>query len=137
MKYDCNNENNYHSIRAWVSNNYLDIIYNYDKNILSLDYYICDDNIKIEYLCINNDFYSDKFNENVFLTKKEYMIVKNAVFNYIENIAIYNNKYKLIIDIHNNLDRYNAELKDLGFINTYRKCYNNFFWYEAEKILKK
>lgn len=122
-----------------ISINYYVIKASYIKNnsfIFSLNYYIKDNNIKIDYLNINNDYYSNKFNENKILTNNEYKLLKEAIFNYIETIAYKNDNQKLIIDIHNNLERYNYELKEIGFINTNRRCFDNHFWIEAEKILK-
>jgi hypothetical protein len=110
--------------------------YKYNNIILQADYSMNDNDIKIEYLNINNDYYSNKFNELKILTNDECFLLKNAIFNYIEHDAYKNSKNKIIIDIHSNLERYNNELKDLGFINTNRKCLDNSFWYEAEKILK-
>lgn len=120
------NETNYYSIKATYINN----------TIFSLNFDIKDDKIRIEYLNINNDYYSNKFNEKIFLTIDEYKLLKEAIFNYIEKIAYKNNKRRIIIDIHNNLERYNYELKDIGFIITNRRCIDNTFWIETEKILK-
>ena len=120
------NEFNYYSIKATYINN----------TIFSLNFDIKDDKIKIEYLNINNDYYSNKFNEKIFLTINEYKLLKEAIFNYIEKIAYKNNKRRIIIYIHNNLERYNYELLDIGFIITNRRCFDNPFWIEAEKILK-
>ncbi len=80
--------------------------------------------------------YTNKFNERIILTDYEYISLKEAIFNYIEMTAYKNGKTKLIIDIHNNMERYEYELKDIGFIKTDRRCLDNSFWYEAEKILK-
>ena len=54
---------------------------------------------------------------------------------YIENVAKSNNINKITIDIHSNLERYNCELKDEGFIVTNNRCYDNPFWFIAEKII--
>ena len=120
------NKNTYYTVEA----------YKYTNVILNANYNINRDNIKIEYLYINNDYYANKFNEKLILTDYEYISLKEAIFNYIEMTAYKNGKTKLIIDIHNNMERYEYELKDIGFIKTDRRCLDNSFWYEAEKILK-
>ena len=82
-------------------------------------------------------YYCNKFNKHHILSNDEYMILKYACINYIENEAVKNGIYKIVIDIHRNMERYNYELKDIGFVITDRRCIDNLFWYEAEKILKK
>jgi hypothetical protein len=86
---------------------------------------------------IDNDYYSNKFNKHNILSNDEYMTLKYACINYIENEAIKNGIDKIIIDIHRNMERYNYELKDIGFVITDRRCIHNLFWYEAEKMIKK
>ena len=52
----------------------------------------------------------------------------------MENLGKNKNIKKIIIDVHNNLERYNYELKDLGFIinnNIVNKI--NPYWIQAEK----
>jgi len=117
----------------------LNLIQAYKRNdmILYATIVLNDDNIKIEYLNINNDYYSKKFNEIKILTDDEYKLLKDAIFDYIETSAYLNDKSKIIIDIHNNLERFNYELKELGFINTKRRCIDNSYWLEAEKNIKK
>ena len=44
---------------------------------------------------------------------------------------------KITIDIHSNLNRYNYELKNEGFVITNKRCYSNPFWIEAEKNVYK
>ena len=121
-----------------ISNNNFNYKVNAYKNkneILSANYKICRDNIKIDYLYINNDYYGKKFSSLIILNDEEYKLLKIAFFNYIETIAYKNGKRIIIIDIHKNMERYEYELKEVGFINTDRISYNHF-WYEAEKILK-
>lgn len=120
-----NNNDKYKTIKAYKN----------DNLILSLNYYFTNDNIKIEYLNINNDYYTNKFNKKKILTDDEFILLKNALFDYIENEAYNNNKTKIIIDIHNNLERYYYELEVLGFIKTERRCIDNYFWFEAEKMI--
>ena len=79
---------------------------------------------------INNDYYDN-------LSDNEVSILKKTLFNYIEDFAISKNKTKIIIDIHQNMKRFNYELKDEGFINSNNRCIDNYYWYEAVKEIKK
>jgi len=130
-----NKDMDYNSIKAWKYN-YISDIYNDNNIIFQLEYEITDNSIKINYLMIDNDYYCNKFNKHHILSNDEYMILKYACINYIENEAVKNGIDKIVIDIHRNMERYNYELKDIGFVITDRRCIHNLFWYEAEKILK-
>ena len=119
--------------------------------------------IKIDYLDINNDFYNKKYNyyyisdynnyisyynkkynkkynyyykSNSLLTNDEVKMVRISLIKFVENWGIKKNIKKIIIDIHSNLERYNEELKDLGFNITENKCLLNPYWFIAEKQLK-
>lgn len=86
---------------------------------------------------INNDFY-DKKNKikKILLLDEETNLIRISLLKFIENWAIKENIHKIIIDIHNNLERFNYELLNMGFIpNFSKKCKLNPFWIEAEKIL--
>lgn len=131
-----NNNNNYISLKAWKYNNCINT-YTDKNNILQLECKLYDNYLKINYLYINNDYYSNYLNEPKILSNDEYISLKNAFICYIEKLALDNEKEKIIIDVHHNMKRYNHELKDMGFIITNRKCLDNSFWYEAEKTLKK
>jgi hypothetical protein len=131
-----NKDMDYNSIKAWKYN-YISDIYNENNIIFHLEYKLTDNSIKINYLMIDNDYYSNKFNKHNILSYDEYMTLKYACINYIENEAIKNGIDKIIIDIHRNMERYNYELKDIGFVITDRRCIHNLFWYEAEKMIKK
>lgn len=141
------NSDNIYSLKAWKSKcfyNHIMEAYNYNKNyIMCCDFIINKkkDNIKIDYLAVNNDYY-DKIHNlktkdaiNINLNDNDELILRKNVINYIENIARDEKISRIIIDIHNNLHRYNAELKNEGFINTFRYCNDNPHWFEAEKIL--
>ena len=140
----------YHNIKCWKSNCVLNYhIEDEDDNnrIFKLDFTINNDNndnndsfIKIDYLDINNDFYNRKYNYyyklNSLLTNDEVKLVRMSLIKFVENWAIKKNIKKIIMDIHSNLERYNEELKDLGFIITENKCLLNPYWIIAEKQLK-
>lgn len=139
IKTDISANKKHYSLRCWLSMclfNFYTESKNNDNSIFSVDYIENDENIKIEYLEINNDFYDKEYNYNKkILSDSEVLILKKAVFDYIENVAISENKNKLIIDIHNNMKRYDKELKEEGFINTNKRCIDNPFWYEAVKTI--
>jgi len=138
QSFPCNdNDNNKYTLIISNKNTYYTIeAYKYKDTILNANYNINRDNIKIEYLYINNDYYANKYNKRIIITNDEYKSLHEAIFNYIEMTAYKNGKTKVIIDIHNNMERYEYELRDIGFIKTDRRCLDNSFWYEAEKILK-
>ena len=123
MKLTNDIDNNFFSLKSCKGKN----------NFLQLEYKLNEDNLKINYLEINNDYYSKLFNQPTILTNDEYIMIKKAIINYIELIAINNGKTKIVIDIHHNLNRYNHDLKEMGFIITNRNCFDNSFWFEAEK----
>ena len=130
----------YHNIKCWKSKCILNYRIEDDDNsnhIFKLNFSINDNNdnndsfIKIDYLDINNVFYSKR---KKILTNDKVKLVR--IIKFIENWAIKKNINKIIIDIHNNLDRYDEELKNIGFIITKNKCLLNHHWFIAEKQLK-
>ena len=143
--YNIRNLIEYHNIRCWKSNCIFNLyIENPDNDniIFSLDFSINKDDInntfiKIDYMNINNDFY-DKKNKikKILLLDEETNLIRISLLKFIENWAIKENIHKIIIDIHSNLERFNYELLNMGFIpNFSKKCRLNPFWIEAEKRL--
>ena len=105
-----------------------------DNLIACLDYTINNDHIKIEYLSISDDF-DINYRKNIILNDNDAIELKNSLILYIENIAKINNLNKIIIDVHNNLKYYNKYFKDNNFIITDKRCNDNPFWIETEKII--
>ena len=143
--YNIRNLIEYHNIRCWKSNCIFNLYLENPDNdniIFSLDFSINKDDInntfiKIDYMNINNDFYDkkDKISKKILLDD-ETNLIRISLLKFIENWAIKENIHKIIIDIHSNLERYNYELLNLGFIpNFSKKCKLNTFWIEAEKKL--
>jgi hypothetical protein len=135
-----NNKNDY-NILCWKSKCLYNMYFNdfsYENKIFSLDFKIKNNFIKIKHLSINNDFY-DKYHNynynNIRLSEDETLMIKKFIFNdYIISYANNKNINKIIIDINSNLERYNYELKDEGFIPNYdNKCNKNPYWIQAEK----
>ena len=129
--------NNYINIHSWKSKclytMYFDD-YSNDNKIFTLDLKINKDIIKIKHLSINNDYYEKTLGIQNYLTDEETQQIKTFIFDYIMNYSKENNIKKIIIDIHSNLERYNLELKDEGFIPNYKiKWYSNPYWIQAEK----
>ena len=137
LKQDITSDLKNYSFKCWLSTS-THKSYNNNYSIFSLDLIINDDNIKIEHLSINNDYYDNEYNSNIKnLSKNEVLMLKKVIFDYIEDLAISKNKTKIIIDIHNNMKRFDNELKDEGFINSFNRCIDNPFWFEAVKEIKK
>jgi len=138
LKKEILSDNKIYSFNSWfgtfIYGFYVNIKDTY-KYIFNLDLIENDDNIKIEYLSINNDYHSK--NKNNLLSDYEFLSLKRSIFNYIEDFAISKNKTKIIIDIHQNMKRFNYELKDEGFINSNNRCIDNYYWFEAVKKIKK
>jgi hypothetical protein len=139
----------YHNLRCWNSRCFLNYqLENFNENnmIFSLDFFINKEDInntfiKIDYLYVNNDFYTIKYNEflkktNIILKDTETKLIIKSLIYYIENIAKKENINKIIIDVHNDLERYNYELIGLGFnLNNDIICKLNPYWIQAEKII--
>ena len=140
----------YHNIKCWKSKCILNyhIEDDYDNNrIFKLDFSINNDDtnknnsfIKIDYIDINNDFYNRKYyyysKTKKLLNNDEVKMIRMSLIKFIENWALKKNINKIIMDIHSNLERYNEEFKDLGFIITENKCLLNHYWVVIEKQLK-
>jgi hypothetical protein len=100
--------------------------------IIAIDYRIEPDRIKIEYLNIN-DSGCVKGIENInYLNETNVYKITRSILMFIENIAIKNNKNKIVIDVHNSLGIYNKYYNKF-FKVTSRKCLDNPYWLEAEK----
>lgn len=135
-----NDKENYNILRIWKTNVFLSFYLEDMKmtNIIGcLDYRINNDNIKIEYLSVRDNFDSILYNNDnyLILNDDEAIELKNALIKYIENIARKNNISKIIIDVHKKLKYYNFYYKDSGFILTERQCNDNPFWIESEKLI--
>jgi len=139
----------YHNLKCWNSICFFDYhMENFNDNnmIFSLDFSINKEEInetfiKINYLYVNNDYYDIKYNEYFNLEKRTKLLIESetkliikSLFSFIENIAKKENINKIIIDIHSNLERYEYELKELGFIINDKNTENSF-WIQAEKII--
>jgi hypothetical protein len=135
--------NNNINIHSWKSKclytMYFDD-YSNDNKIFTLDLKINKDIIKIKHLSINNDYYEKTLNDYRHndnqkylnkLTDEETRQIKTFIFDYIKSYS-----KNITINIHSNLERYNHELKDEGFIPNYeKKCYSNPYWIKAEKFI--
>ena len=105
--------------------------------VMAIDYKINKDEVKIEYFNINHrkdDVENCKNIKNDVLTENEIYELLNSTIIFIENIAKENNKNKIIIDVHNDLEIYNKYYKDF-FQLTNRKTSDIPFWLEVERII--
>ena len=140
QKYKLNENklNELNVIRVWRSNyifGYRLDDMDYDNLIGGIDYRVNKDNIKIEYLSINDKEYATLMNHNKYLSDDETTDVRQSFIKYTENIAKENNISKIVKDVHGNLRLYNKEFLPEGFINTNRRCSDNPFWVESEKTI--
>jgi len=133
-----------YSIRIWKSNSILDVWYDRltSRNfIAALDYELFDDYVKIDYLKPNDAENSNNLSYGCIsnyehLTDYDAKEVVNSMIKYVENIARQNNKNKIVLDVHGNLRIFNKYYAENGFIVTDRKCCDNPFWKETEKMVK-
>jgi hypothetical protein len=94
-----------------------------------------DNNIKAPAVIVIGEVVKQNPNFESLLKNDETKLILKSLINFIENFAKKNNINKIVIDIHNNLERFNYELKNLGFIITEKISLINPFWLEAEKII--
>jgi hypothetical protein len=101
--------------------------------VAAIDYTINDDNIKIEYLNINDG--EDYPNKLCKLDSVEASILTSALIDFMKIKAKEENKQKLIIDVHRSLRIYEKYYRELGFIITDRKARYNSHWIESELVI--
>ena len=110
-------------IRIWKTKALFDYFYDDFQNtqnfIASIDYLLTNNNIKIQYLNINEDY--------------KYNFIEKSLISFIKKIGKENNKKKVIVNIHNKL--FNKYYIDEGFIITERQCSENPYLVECEFIL--
>jgi len=104
--------NPYSFLRVWKPDNFFDDL-NSNNLIAAIDYQTKDDFAKIEYLNVKNN--------NVVLSRILVDFVKNN-----------SNKNKIILDIHQSLNRYEYA-KNLGFLLNNKTCSDNPYWKETER----
>ena len=126
---------NMNIIRIWKTKSLFDYWYddfnNCGRNFIgSFDYTIYDTYIKIDYLCINNSETKNMYDNPLDKYDTEDLI--KSLINFIKIIAKKENKNKIIIDVHSNLEHYNKYYSQFGFTATVRKCSDNPYWIEAE-----
>ena len=121
-----------HSIRIWKSNTLFNSWYN-DNNdssfVAAFDYQIRTNDIKIEYLSVNDDECHYK-NKPIDLNSAR--ILHKELLNYLKKVAKEENKQRIIVDVHENLRIYNKYYKNAGFEITGRNAKDNPFWKEIE-----
>ena len=128
-----------HSIRIWKTKSLFDYWFNdfhhSGRNfIASLDYIIHDQHIKIEYLSVNNGKHINLYNQ--ILDTNEIDDILESLIKFVKNVATKENKTKIILDVHENLQLYNKYYYYEGFEITGRKSVDNPFWIETELNLR-
>jgi hypothetical protein len=140
-------DKNFHNLKCYKSfciYKYFKEPYKEENLIFSLDFTMIKENqdmiIHIDNLYVNNDYYDVVYN-NIFIFKRKIILKENqtkyvieSLMKFVENIANKEKINKIIIDIYSNLERYEYELKELGFIIKHRV---NSYWIQAEKIILK
>ena len=125
-------------VRIWKTKSFMDWLYddfNTEHFMGALDYTICDDKVKIEYMNVND-------RENVLYEKLKYKMADNdamalnaAMIEFVKKIATEHKKPKLVVDVHNNLRIFNKYYSGNGFEITNQKAVDNPYWLEAEMYL--
>jgi hypothetical protein len=122
-------------IRIWNVNSISKYLYEesaINNFIIAFDYKIEQDRIKIEYLNMNDNKYSNtKYNSN-YLTDNDVYELTSSIVIFIEKIARENNKNRIVIDVHKDLKTYNKYYKDF-FQVTSRISLDHPRWIEIEK----
>ena len=112
-------------------NFYIYNYYNKIKHIIGLvEYSIDKDSIKINYMFTNNKL-SILYYDHI-LDMDESLELNSALHTYIKKIAKQENKKKIIIDIHHNLQIYNMYYKNNGYLATNHRYSDNPNWIEIE-----
>lgn len=127
--------NNLNLVKIWnitSISNYMHQNSNIDNFIMAIDYIINKDNIRIEFLNINDKQHSNVHRTINFLSEHNAFELTKSMIIFIENIAKKNNINKIIFDVHCNLNMYNKYYK--GFFQL-TNCNNldNLFQLEAER----
>lgn len=103
---------------------------NLNNYVAVLDYSVNPDNIKIEYINVDN---CDNNNYNDFyFDEKEAFEMKKSLIVYVKNLAKEENKNKIIVDVHHNLNTYNSLYLKEGFSITTRNSTRSPQWIEIE-----
>jgi len=128
-----------HSIRIWKTKSlfdyWFDDFHHSGRNfIASLDFIIHEQHIKIIYLSVNNGKHVNLYNRILSIDEIDDII--ESLINFVKIVATKENKTKIILDVHENLQLYNKYYYE-GFEKTDRKSVNNLFWIETELNLSK
>ena len=129
-----------HTIRIWKTKSlfdyWFDDFHHSGRNfIASLDYIIYEQHIKIVYLSVNNGKLVNLYNR--ILDTNEIDDIMESLINFVKIVATKENKTKIILDVHENLQLYNKYYYYEGFEKTGRKSIDNPFWIETEFNLPK
>ena len=130
-------ENPYHSIRIWKTNTLCNFWYNDQHSssfVAALDYQIRPNDLRIEYLNVNDDecCYKEKP-----ITQHQARMLHSYLLDYVKDTAKKENKSKVIVDVHQNFRIFNKDYLKEGFKTTGRRCKDNPYWQEIELDLVK
>lgn len=128
--------NDLNIVRVWKTKSLLDVWYddfNSEHFLGAIDYNICNDKIKIEYMNIND--YNSCLNQKFKLNDIEAMELNSALIEFVKTVAAENKKPKIVVDVHNNLRIFNKYYNYKGFEITNRKSIDTPLWLEADMRL--
>jgi len=83
---------------------------------------------------VNNGKHVNLYNRILSIDEIDDII--ESLINFVKIVATKENKTKIILDVHENLQLYNKYYYE-GFEKTDRKSVNNLFWIETELNLSK
>ena len=124
-----------HSIRIWKTKSlfdyWFDDFHHSGRNFIgSLDYIIHEYHIKIVYLSVNNGRHINLYNR--LLDEYEVEEIIESLIHFVKIIATKENKTKILLDVHENLQLYDNYYFYEGFEKTNHRCVDNPYWIETE-----
>jgi hypothetical protein len=120
-------------LRIWHTTSWFDIWYDdytSENFIAGIDYQIHKDQVKIDFMDINDENCVMK-NPHT-LSTQESKSMNHAMIEYIKYVAKEHHISKILVDVHQNLRIFELYYKPEGFIITSRPCSDNPYWVEAE-----
>lgn len=112
-----------------------DMIFGRKTYVGGIDIIKENDHVKIEHFCANDSEYAKTVGKSEHLNKGDATKVYDHLLTCAESVAKQNGLTKIKIDVHSNLRRYDDLLKGMGFNLTDKRCLDNPFWIESEKVL--
>jgi hypothetical protein len=103
----------------------VDVVINTSEQLSCVEYYMIND---VRFARSHTNIYGEP------LTIEESELIKNIVFEYVDNISKTHNMKKIQLDIHSNLKDY-SNIKQYGYELTDIESNDNPFWIKTFKVL--